>query len=141
MVTSLTEDCFLQAFHHFASRKSLPEKMISDNASTYLSAAEELKGLFLSLSLKEAFSRRGVDWQFIPKRVPWYGGFWVKSWHIYNTSVTYLYPYCPFHIEGVDKAYSTCSHSIQFKHILETTTPKNHSPVNQNFTSLGSKPL
>ena len=62
VVTSLTEDCFLQAFRRFASRKSLPEKMISDNASTYLSAAEESKRLFLSPSLKEAFSRRGVDW-------------------------------------------------------------------------------
>ena len=76
VVTSLTEDCFLQAFRRFASHKSLPEKMISDNASTYLSAAEELKRLFLLPSLKEAFGRRGVDWQFIPKRAPWYGGFW-----------------------------------------------------------------
>ena len=77
VVTCLTEDCFLQAFRRFASRKSLPEKMISDNTSTYLSAAEELKRLFLLLPLKEAFSR-SVDWQFIPKRAPWYGGFWER---------------------------------------------------------------
>jgi hypothetical protein len=52
--------------------------MVSDNGSTYLSAAEELKRLFQSTSLKEAFNRRGVEWHFIPKRAPWYGGFWER---------------------------------------------------------------
>jgi len=52
--------------------------MISDNASTYLSAAEELTELFQSQSLKESLSKQGVNWQFIPKRAPWYGGFWER---------------------------------------------------------------
>ena len=52
--------------------------MISDNASTYLASAETLKRLFESLSLKETFSRQGVEWKFIPKRAPWYGGFWER---------------------------------------------------------------
>jgi transposase InsO family protein len=78
VVEDLSEETFLKAFRRFASRKSLPQKMVSDNGSTYLSAAEELKRLFQSISLKEAFNRRGVDWQFIPKRAPWYGGFWER---------------------------------------------------------------
>ena len=45
--------------------------MISDNVSTYLSAAEELTELFQSQTLKESLSKQGVDWQFIPKRAPW----------------------------------------------------------------------
>ena len=52
--------------------------MLSDNASTYLSAAEELRQLFQSPSRKEFLSRKGVEWQFIPKRAPWYGGFWER---------------------------------------------------------------
>lgn len=52
--------------------------MLSDNASTYLSAAEELRQLFQSPSRKEFLSRQGVEWQFIPKRAPWYGGFWER---------------------------------------------------------------
>ena len=52
--------------------------MISDNASTYLSAAEELTELFQSQSLKESLSKQGVNWQFIPKWAPWYGGFWER---------------------------------------------------------------
>jgi transposase InsO family protein len=78
IVTDLTEETFIQAFRRFASRKSLPKRMISDNASTYLSAADELKQLFQSPSLKKAFSDRGIEWEFIPKRAPWYGGFWER---------------------------------------------------------------
>jgi hypothetical protein len=52
--------------------------MVSDNATTYLSSAEELKRLLSSVNLKETLSRRGCDWIFIPKRAPWYGGFWER---------------------------------------------------------------
>ena len=78
IVEDLSEETFLRAFRRFASRKSLPQKMVSDNASTYLAAAEELKHLFQSTSLRGSLSRRGVDWHFIPKRAPWYGGFWER---------------------------------------------------------------
>ena len=80
IVEDLSEETFLRAFRRFASRKSPPQKMVSDNASTYLAAAEELKRLFQSASIRESLSRRGVDWHFIPKRAPWYGGFWETYW-------------------------------------------------------------
>ena len=52
--------------------------MISDNASTFLASSETLNDLFQSPSLKEQLSRQGVEWKFIPKRAPWYGGFWER---------------------------------------------------------------
>ena len=78
VVTDLSTEIFLQAFRRFVSRKSLPCLMISDNASTFESAAEEISKLFNSQELLEALSTRGVRWQFIPKRAPWYGGFWER---------------------------------------------------------------
>ena len=78
IVTNLTVEEFLQAFRRFSSRKSLPRLMISDNASTYLAAAKELNDLFHSPSLSNALSKKGVTWRFIPKRAPWYGGFWER---------------------------------------------------------------
>ena len=75
-VTDLSTETFLQAFRRFSSRKSLPRTIISDNTSTYLTVADELKELFTSPLLSNALSRKGVQWQFIPKRAPWYGGFW-----------------------------------------------------------------
>lgn len=78
IVEDLTVESFLLAFRRFASRKSLPNKMISDNASTFMCADSEIQELFQSPTLKEALAQQGVDWQFIPKRAPWYGGFWER---------------------------------------------------------------
>ena len=76
VVVDLTLQCFLQAFHRFASRRSTPRLMLSDNASTYQAAAEELQKLFTSAALTEDLARRGVEWHFIPTRAKWFGGFW-----------------------------------------------------------------
>jgi len=35
--------------------------------------------LFESDDIKKTLGRQGVDWPFIPKRAPWYGGFWERS--------------------------------------------------------------
>ena len=78
VVSDLSEQSFLQAFRRFSSRRSLPHHMISDNASTFLASSETLNDLFQSPSLKEQLSRQGVEWKFIPKRAPWYGGFWER---------------------------------------------------------------
>ena len=77
-VRDLSVDTFMQAFHRFAARKSLPRLLLSDNASTYVSAAKELEQLFSSDKLEESLRTRGVQWKFIPKRAPWYGGFWER---------------------------------------------------------------
>ena len=74
----LTVTEVILAFRRFASRRSLPSVMLSDNASTYLAAAEELRVLFKSDVIKEALGCQGVDWRFIPKCAPWYGGFWER---------------------------------------------------------------
>ena len=78
IVTDLTVEEFLQAFRRFSSCKSLPRLMLSDNASTYLAAANELNILFCSPLLSNALSKKGVTWQFIPKHAPWFGGFWER---------------------------------------------------------------
>ena len=56
----LTVECFLLAFRRFASRRSLPKLMLSDNASTYLATAEELQNLFSS-AVAENLSRQGFS--------------------------------------------------------------------------------
>ncbi|XP_070546930.1 uncharacterized protein [Ptychodera flava] len=52
--------------------------MISDNASTYLSAADEIRKLFYAPDVKRYLANRRVQWSFIPKRAPWFGGFWER---------------------------------------------------------------
>ena len=70
IVFDLTLQCFLQAFRRFVSGRSLPRLMLSDNASTFQAAAEELQTLFSSAALAEDLGRRGVKWHFIPKEPP-----------------------------------------------------------------------
>ena len=78
IVTDLTIERFLQAFRRFSSRRSLPRLVLSDNGSTFLSAANKLKAFFSSFSLTTALARNGVEWKVIPKRAPWFGGFWER---------------------------------------------------------------
>ena len=60
VVTDLTEVTFLQAFRRFAARRSLPRLVISDIASTYMSAAKE----YLTL-LREVHHTTGVTGQAV----------------------------------------------------------------------------
>ena len=78
VVSDLSTETFLLAFRRFASRKSLPQLMVSDNASTYTAAAEELYQIFRSRELATSLEKSGVTWKFIPKKAPWYGGFWER---------------------------------------------------------------
>ena len=94
-------DVFLNAFRRFASRKSLPQRMISDNASTYLSAADELRALFNSQALHDSLSKRGVEWQFIPKRAPWFGGFWERLIGLTKTTLKKILGRTYINIEGL----------------------------------------
>ena len=78
IVQDLTAETFLLTFRKFAARRSLPRIMISDNGSTYLSAANELHSLMHLPEVQKELGKRGVTWQFIPKKAPWYGGFWER---------------------------------------------------------------
>ena len=87
IVQDLTADTFLMAFRKFVGRRSLPKIMISDNGSTYLSAAEGLRSLIESPTVKEELGRRSVSWRFIPKRAPWFGGFWERLIGLSKTAI------------------------------------------------------
>ena len=78
---------FLMAFRKFVGRQSLPKIMIFDNGSTYLSAAEGLRSLMESPTVKEELGRRSVSWRFIPKRAPWFGGFWERLIGLSKTAI------------------------------------------------------
>lgn len=66
------------AFRRFTSRKSLPRIMVSDNATTFNAASNHIRQLCQSTNVRETLSNHGTQWQFIPKRAPWYGGWWER---------------------------------------------------------------
>ena len=88
MVQDLSTEQFLLAFREFAARRSLPTIVVSDNASTYLSAADELRTLMQSPEVNRELGKRGVTWKCIPKRAPWWDGFWERMVGLTKASST-----------------------------------------------------
>ena len=62
IVTDLSVETYLQALRRFAARRSLPRIMLSDNASTYEAAADELGHLFNSDRMGESLCALGIQW-------------------------------------------------------------------------------
>jgi len=75
VVTDLSTTKFLLVFRRLVARRSLPILMMSDNANTYASAAEEVTRLFKSEEFSTVLGREGTKCKFIPKKAPWFGGF------------------------------------------------------------------
>jgi hypothetical protein len=78
IVLDMTTSAFLRAFRRFAARRSLPSKMISDNGTTYIAAADQIRELMDSPTVKDFLANRNITWTFIPKRAPWFGGFYER---------------------------------------------------------------
>ena len=52
--------------------------MMSDNATPYTLAAEELTELLSSKEIRTALGRKGIESKFILKKAPWFGGYWER---------------------------------------------------------------
>lgn len=88
-VSNLSTDAFLGALQRFVSRRGIPDKIISDNATNFIGASGELERLATLFKsemhqkkLNEFCTQRNIDWSFIPPRSPHFGGLWeagVKS--------------------------------------------------------------
>ena len=78
VVTDMTAESFLLAFRRFAGRRFQPDHMISDNALTFVSGAEMIRTILDSTAVTSYLAIRNVQWTFIPKRAPWFGGFYER---------------------------------------------------------------
>ena len=68
LVPDMTLDAFILAFRRFVGRKGTPSTVYSDNAPTFVSAAREIPR---TLNIN-------INWKFIPRAAPWYGGWWER---------------------------------------------------------------
>ena len=62
LVPDMSTQTFLTAFKRFTSRRDVPTQVISDNAKTFISAAQYLTGF-------------KVAWTFNLEKAPWWDGF------------------------------------------------------------------
>ena len=87
VVTDLSTQTFLNAFRRFTARRSLPKKVISDNASTFCAASDEIKTLLESDQVRRYMANHRIDWIFIPCRAPNWGGFWERCVGLMKTCI------------------------------------------------------
>ena len=79
VVENMTSGAFIDAIRRFTSRRSIPRVIYSDNASTFVSASNILTQFFKQPEVAMELANLRITWKFIPKRAPWYGGWWERA--------------------------------------------------------------
>ena len=64
----------LYSLQRFIARRGRPERIYSDNDSTFTAAAKWIKMVRQDEKLQGYLSRNGITWQFNLSRAPWWGG-------------------------------------------------------------------
>ncbi|XP_069176200.1 uncharacterized protein [Procambarus clarkii] len=72
----MSAKAFLQAFRRFASRRSCPKLMFSENGSNLVAGEACLREIWNHPMVHTALNQRQCHWKFIPPRAPWHGGFY-----------------------------------------------------------------
>ncbi|GFW03163.1 integrase catalytic domain-containing protein [Trichonephila clavipes] len=96
-VTDLTTEAFIPALKRLCARRGRISTLMSDNPTNFKGTAAELNR-FIKLicnknkTLAHYFASEAIQWKFIPRRSPNFGGLWeagVKSFkhHLYRTLV------------------------------------------------------
>ena len=78
LVPDLTAQTFLRCFKRFTSRRGIPVEVISDNAKTFVSAAQTIEQLLDSDEVQQYLSGLKVKWRFNLEKAPRWGGFFER---------------------------------------------------------------
>ncbi|KRX69980.1 hypothetical protein T06_14245 [Trichinella sp. T6] len=81
LVTPMTMEQFLNAFHRFAARRGYLVLVQSDNFKTFKQADQELRAQLSENQLSEirdALTVNRIKWKYITERAPWNGGYWER---------------------------------------------------------------
>ncbi|XP_074651613.1 uncharacterized protein LOC141906269 [Tubulanus polymorphus] len=83
----MTTSTFLHALRRMAARRSLPQKIISDNQSTFIASNNAIKKIYESIETRKYFSLHRSEWVMITRRAPWFGGFYERLVGITKTAI------------------------------------------------------
>ena len=70
----ITQASTIRSFKCFTARRGLPHKMISDNASTFKSAASVVKQVITDPAVSKYLYGLKVEWCHNLEKAPWWGG-------------------------------------------------------------------
>ena len=78
LVPNMSTQTFLRSFKRFTSRRGMPTQVVSDNAKTFVSAAQTLQDVLRSQEVQQYFSGMNTRWVFNLEKAPWWGGFFER---------------------------------------------------------------
>ncbi|MCP3668459.1 MAG: transposase family protein [Gammaproteobacteria bacterium] len=82
VVKDLSTESFLHTVQRFISRRGTPEKIISDNFSSFKMGQQVLDAMWQDTiddaEVYSYFSKKGMNWNFITELSPWEGGFYER---------------------------------------------------------------
>ncbi|XP_036143404.1 uncharacterized protein LOC118645802 [Monomorium pharaonis] len=97
LVSDLTTDAFIASLRRLIARRGRPERMYSDNATTFVGAQRQIKEFYEFLrndevqnSINRFLLEQHTTWAFIPPNAPHFGGLWeaaIKSAKFYITRI------------------------------------------------------
>ena len=74
LVSSLETQEFILSLKKFIARKGRPDKIYSDNGSTFVGAAGWLRKTMRDEKFSQFLAQNEIVWQFNLSRAPWWGG-------------------------------------------------------------------
>ena len=74
VVLNLSCSSFIRSFRRFTAHRGTPHRMISDNGSTFTSAAKAIRSIVTDKTVSEYMLGRSVEWCFNVEKAPWWGG-------------------------------------------------------------------
>ena len=74
LLTNQKADTFITSLKRFVARRGRPQKIYSDNGSTFLKASKWLKRMAKEEKVCSFLAKREIKWQFNLSRAPWWGG-------------------------------------------------------------------
>ncbi|XP_035217855.1 uncharacterized protein LOC118205424 [Stegodyphus dumicola] len=76
-VTSVSTECFIQAFRRFIARRGRPSTVYSDNGTNFVGTSALLKKVdWVKVIAQETL--HPITWKFIPPTAAWWGGWWER---------------------------------------------------------------
>ncbi|XP_063382133.1 uncharacterized protein LOC134668622 [Cydia fagiglandana] len=77
IVASLSSDSAIMSIRRFAARRGLPNKILSDNGTSFVGANRQLCE-FYSDAVQDFAASKRIEWCFIPPASPFMGGCWER---------------------------------------------------------------
>ncbi|XP_011405271.1 PREDICTED: uncharacterized protein LOC100637172, partial [Amphimedon queenslandica] len=78
VVPNLSSKSFVRCFKRFSARRGLPEKIISDNGTTFKGASKTVQRIMKEQEVREYLTDKGIAWTFNIEKAPWWGGFFER---------------------------------------------------------------